>query len=274
MDLIGQYFEVILVILTISTLVIMLISKYMLKAYPDRKEGWLADYAKSLFPVFLVVFFIRSFLFEPYKIPTGSMLPTLKIGDYVFVSKFSYGLRLPIGWKYTIIPTGHPKKGDIVVFHWPVNTNVNFIKRVVGVPGDHISYINKRLTVNGKPINKELLGNVYEPDLSSAFDQSVNKVNLYKTSNGGIGYYIYNFPWSDSETFKDLVVPKGKYFVMGDDRDYSEDSRYWGFVPEENMVGKARMIWFSRGSDGLRYKRIGRLLGGSQLKYPQPGDNN
>lgn len=273
MDIIGQYFEVILIILMVASLVVLLISRYMLKAYPDRKEGWLAEYSKSLFPVFFIVFFIRSFLFEPYKIPSASMLPTLKIGDYLFVSKFSYGIRLPLDWSHTIIPTGHPKKGDIVVFHWPVNPNVDFIKRVVGAPGDHISYINKTLTVNGKVIEKVSLGKVYDPyfDLTHDIDQSTNKIQLYKTSNGGIEHYVYNFPWTDSVSFKDLVVPKGNYFVMGDDRDDSADSRYWGLVPEKNMVGKAQMIWFSKGEGRIRYKRIGRLLGGSQLKYPQPG---
>jgi len=272
MGAIGQYFEIILLILTLSSFVIMLASKYIINKSKDKNEGWLAEYAKSLFPVFLVVFLIRSFLFEPYKIPSGSMLPTLKIGDFIFVSKFSYGIRYPVWWNHTMINTGHPKKGDIVVFRYPVNPNINFIKRVVGVPGDHISYINKQLWVNGQIITKTNLGPVYDSDLKDDISNpATNKPILYKTTNGDIAHYVYNFPWRESVSFKDLVVPKGNYFVMGDDRDDSEDSRYWGFVPEQNMVGKAVMIWFSWGNDGFKFSRIGRMLGGSQLKYPQPG---
>ena len=271
---IGQYFELILLILTLSSFVIMLASKYIINKSKDKSEGWIAEYAKSLFPVFLIVFLIRSFLLEPYKIPSGSMLPTLKIGDFIFVSKYSYGIRYPVWWDHTIVNTGHPKKGDIVVFRYPVNPNVNFIKRVVGAPGDHISYINKQLWVNEKMITKTNLGPVYESDLKNDISNpAVNKPILYKTINGDIGHYVYNFPWRESVSFKDLVVPKGNYFVMGDDRDDSEDSRYWGFVPEENMVGKAVMIWFNWGNNGFEFSRIGRMLGGSQLKYPQPGES-
>jgi signal peptidase I len=267
MSFIGSYFEIILVILTIASLIIIFTDSILKKKFlesnqgkkDEYKQGFIAEYARSLFPVFLIVLIIRSFLFEPFKIPSGSMLPTLKIGDFIFVNKFSYGVRLPVFWDHKIIETGEPKRGDVAVFRYPVNPNVNFIKRVVGVPGDHISYINKRLYINGKELPKEFRGSVYEPDLKGQINKKVEK---YSTKINGISHDIYNFPWRPETSFKDVVVPKGEYFMMGDDRDDSEDSRYWGFVPEKNLVGKASMVWWSWDSNKSRprWGRIGNLI--------------
>jgi signal peptidase I len=267
MSFIGSYFEIILVILTIASLIILITDSVLKKKFVEAnkgkedeyKQGWISEYSRSLFPVFLIVLIIRSFLFEPFKIPSGSMLPTLKIGDFIFVNKFSYGVRLPVFWNHKIIKTGEPKRGDVVVFRYPVNPNVNFIKRVVGVPGDHISYINKRLYVNGKELPKKFEGSVYEPDLKGDINQKVEK---YSTNINGISHDLYNFPWRPETSFKDIVVPKGEYFMMGDDRDDSEDSRYWGFVPEKNLVGRASMVWWSWDSNKSRprWGRVGSLI--------------
>ena len=269
MEAIASAFELILVILTISSLLIVLLNKYLLSKYPKEKEGWLADYAKSLLPVFFIVLIIRSFLFEPFKIPSGSMLPTLRVGDFIFVNKFAYDVKWPIFWKHKIFKMGNPKRGDIVVFRWPVNPNVNFIKRLVGMPGDHISYINKRLSINGKVMPKKLVGSVYDSYLNKEYGFNEQKVNEYITQNGDITHKIYNFPWAPNmpADFKDFVVPSGHYFFMGDDRDGSEDSRYWGVVPEDHLVGKAVMIWMSVGDNYMpRWSRIGHILTGSDVK--------
>jgi signal peptidase I len=273
MSFIGSYFEIILVILTIASLIVIFTDSILKKKFlesnqgkkEEYKQGWICEYARSLFPVFLIVLIIRSFLFEPFKIPSGSMLPTLKIGDFIFVNKFSYGVRLPVFWNHKIIETGEPKRGDVAVFRYPVNPNVNFIKRVVGVPGDHISYINKRLYINGKELPKKFMGSVYEPDLKGQVNKKVEK---YSTKINGISHDIYNFPWRPETSFKDVVVPKGEYFMMGDDRDDSEDSRYWGFVPEKNLVGRASMVWWSWDSNKSRprWGRVGSLINHSKVK--------
>lgn len=224
--------------------------------YKLTKAPLLADYARSLFVVFLVVFALRSFVVEPFRIPSGSMLPTLKIGDFILVNKFAYGVRLPLSNK-VVIKTGEPKAGDILVFHYPVYPEVDFIKRVVGVPGDKISYLNKVLTINGKVMTQTFLGNVIDP-ANSLTEQS----KKYREDLQGVEHNIYTMPWRLDHNFKNLVVPKGEYFVMGDNRDNSEDSRYWGFVNQKYLVGKAFFVWFSWDSSdySVRWDQIGRVL--------------
>lgn len=224
--------------------------------YKLVKAPFFADYARSLFVVFLVVFILRSFVVEPFRIPSGSMLPTLKIGDFILVNKFSYGIRWPFGNK-VIFSSGKPKSGDVVVFKFPVNPKIDFIKRVVGVPGDKISYINKVLTINGKIMKQEFLAKTLDPN--NSLTQSSLKIS---ENLKGDKHNIYIMPWKNETDFKGLVVPKGKYFVMGDNRDNSEDGRYWGFVDQKYLVGKAFLVWFSWDSSDyrVRWNQIGKVI--------------
>ncbi len=204
------------------------------------KEPWPVDYAKSFFPVLLVVLVLRSFLVEPFQIPSGSMRPTLEVGDFILVNKFTYGLRLPvINTKF--VEFGEPERGDVMVFRFPNEPAVNFIKRVVGLPGDRIRYEGKQLYINGRAAPKELLAE--GPD--GAPDQLLLEERL-----GELEHRIYNNPRDPGPQMRELVVPEGHYFTMGDNRDHSNDSRYWGFVPEENIVGEAFAVWM-RWNGGL-----------------------
>ncbi len=220
----------------------------------QMKEPWWLDYTAGLFPVFLFVFVLRSFLFEPFRIPSGSMLPTLHIGDFILVNKYDYGVRLPvIGTK--IIPMGSPARGDVVVFRYPMDPSIDYIKRVVGLPGDTIKYVNKRLYVNGVEQKQTEIGDWIDPDTMvtlSAFEENLGGrehqiVKDNRTSESmrgqayarGAEYCKYSF---DGFTCK---VPEGNYFMMGDNRDNSEDSRYWGVVPDEYLVGRAFFIWLN-----------------------------
>ncbi|WP_048306952.1 signal peptidase I [Halomonas sp. PR-M31] len=197
------------------------------------KEPWPVDYARSFFPVLLVVLLLRSFLVEPFQIPSGSMRPTLEVGDFILVNKFTYGLRLPVTHT-EIVDLGEPERGDVMVFRFPQDTSVNFIKRVVGLPGDRIRYENKQLYVNGEPVPKELT----DADPTKAPGEELFDEQL------GEGHHdIYNNPLDPGPQLREVIVPNGQYFMMGDNRDHSNDSRYWGFVPEENIVGKAFAVW-------------------------------
>lgn len=223
----------------------------------DVKPMWVIDYARSFFPVLLLVFLLRSFLFEPFRIPSGSLEPTLLIGDFILVNKYDYGVRLPVAHQ-KIVDLHQPQRGDIMVFRYPANPSVDFIKRVIGLPGDHISYINKELTINGKKIPQTFLQNTQEFD----GDNTTNDVKEYREDLLGVQHSIFVNPKRQSADFKDIVVPTGMYFVMGDNRDDSQDSRYWGFVPEKNIVGKAKMIWLSWDSSktNMRWDRIGTII--------------
>ena len=191
---------------------------------------------KSYFIIIAVIFGLRSFVVEPFQIPSGSMLPTLKIGDFILVNKFDYGLRLPV-LNTTIIPTTVPERGDVVVFKYPRDPSINYIKRLVGLPGDNVSYRDKVLTVNGQQVSKEFLAK-----LPVSLNPSQEPVELFKENLGGVEHDIYNsFRFTPHEG--SWVVPEGHYFVMGDNRDNSADSRFWGFVPDENMKGRAFYVW-------------------------------
>ncbi len=223
------------------------------------------DSLRTTFLILLVVVLLRSFLYEPFRIPSGSLEPTLKVGDFILVNKYDYGLRLPVINK-KIIKVGEPKVGDIAVFHWPANPKIDYIKRVIGVPGDTISYINKELYINGKPAPQKLIGNAIDTNGFGHYWQVLVK----QEDLLGIKHGIYLRSTVKAQNFNKLIVPKGYYFMMGDNRDDSLDSRYWGFVPEKNIVGKAVLVWLSwRGirswdwngiSHAIRWQRIFKTI--------------
>ena len=215
---------------------------------PPLKMPIIIDYARSFFPILLLVFLLRAFLFEPFRIPTGSLEPTLSVGDFIIVNKYHYGLRLPVIHS-KILSLEEPKRGDIFVFRWPPNPSVNFIKRVIGLPGDKISYVDKILYING--VEASQLGIEGQTPAKKRIEKKENLL--------GVTHAIYENPNKISEDFHDLIVPPGMYFAMGDNRDDSADSRVWGFVPEENIVGKANYVWLSWDSDAntIRWKRFG-----------------
>lgn len=225
-----------------------------------KKMPLIFEYARSFFPVFLIVFLLRSFLYEPFRIPSGSLEPTLLAGDFILVNKFDYGLRLPIIHN-TILKRHEPMRGDIFVFRWPVNPSIDFIKRVIGIPGDHIDYIDKVLYVNGHKIPQ-----TFEKDTTDTSENGeIYPVVQKEEDFFGVRHAIYQIPNRISYDFHDIIVPAGMYFAMGDNRDDSEDSRAWGFVPEKNIVGKAMLTWLSWDSVSpfphkIRWERIGKLI--------------
>lgn len=271
-------FNLILTVATVVTGIIWSIERF--SAAPKRarrvaatgipeKQGAFSEFFGGLFPVIAAVFVIRSFLYEPFRIPSGSMIPTLHVGDFILVNKFSYGLRCPVGG-CKIVSLGEPKRGDVVVFIYP-NTNASdpnrgndFIKRVIGTPGDRIQYAGKRLTVNG-----------VEAPISMAAVQSdvgYGDVRMHEDF-GGVKHDILIKPDRVSDPFScpfvqpngdnfEFTVPPGHYFMMGDNRDGSNDSRCWGTVPEANLKGRAELVWMSWDHDRARpvLSRIGTLI--------------
>ena len=210
---------------------------------------WIADYAKAFFPVFAVVLVIRSFIAQPYSVPTQSLEPTVRPGDLLLVTQYSYGLKLPV-WDKTIIPISKPKHGDIAVFNWPVNPQISFVKRVIGTPGDHVSYIHNVLTVNGHVAHQTYVGKGTDSDSPAG---PFWPVKIMREDFMGVKHLIYLCggkatlcPAGPSQDFKDLVIPKGMYLMIGDNRVNSDDSRDWGFVPQANIMGKAQIILYSK----------------------------
>jgi signal peptidase I len=214
------------------------------------KEPVIVEYSKSFFPVLLIVFILRGFIVEPFRIPSGSMLPSLYIGDFILVNKFAYGIRLPV-WNEKIIETGDPQRGDVVVFRYPRDPSLDYIKRIVGLPGDHVAYYNKVLYVNGKPVKRDFVGEYQGPGQTHA--------NEYLEDLQGVEHSILLQPGRPSSLEGEYIVPDGMYFVMGDNRDNSNDSRVWGPVPESHLVGEAFMIWM-HWNGGIEWGRIGNMI--------------
>lgn len=273
-------FDLALILLSLTTLsgVIWLIDKLFFekKRYhqADQKAGddkaihtdpVVVEYAKSFFPVLLFVLVIRSFLAEPFRIPSSSMMPTLLIGDFILVNKFEYGIRMP-AFNNKIVEVGSPQRGDVVVFRYPEDESQNYIKRVVGLPGDDIVYRNRIIYVNGEPVTQKHLktyvgvgsgANMTGAELRQEELGDV-KHNLLLDHRRPVfqqPYFTKNIPnWNGH-----IIVPEGQFFVMGDNRDHSADSRFWGFVPEENLVGEAFLIWMNWDA-GIGFSRIGTII--------------
>jgi signal peptidase I len=225
-------------------------------------QPWWLDWTAGLFPVILAVFVLRSFLFEPFKIPSGSMIPTLLVGDLILVNKFTYGIRLPVV-NIKLTEGTSPHRGDVMVFRYPPKPSLDYIKRVVGVPGDEVAYLNKKLTINGQPVSKVPVADFFDEDSMAYFKQFEEVLGgkrhriLNDDSRPAFIPGVENFPNKQNCRYsvEGVVckVPPGHYFMMGDNRDNSLDSRYWGFVPDRNIVGRAFFVWMNFSS----FKRIG-----------------
>jgi signal peptidase I len=218
------------------------------------KEPWWVEYSVSFFPVILIVFLLRSFLIEPFKIPSSSMVPTLLVGDFILVNKYTYGVRLPV-LNRKVIELGAPQRGDVMVFRYPEDTSLDYIKRVVAVPGDRIEYRNKRLSVNGTPVPVRQIEDYLSKERMQFSRRFVEKLDgtehevLLDEDAPALTPPARSFPFASNCNYNmsglTCTVPPGHYFVMGDNRDNSSDSRVWGFVPDENIVGRAFFIWLN-----------------------------
>ncbi len=237
---INYDFPFYLTLLVILTGILTFIDKFFFQKEREaagKKQPWYFDYSRSFFPALFIVLIIRSFIIQPYRVPTGSLEPTILPGDFIVVQQYAYGLRLPVLQK-KIYNIGEPKRGDIALFYYPEDTAVRFIKRVIGLPGDHVVYKNKTLTINGKEMKQVVLGPALNEDPG---DPVIRK----RENLDGVQHDI--FISEDKGWFQefDVTVPPHHYFMMGDNRDYSADSRYWGTVPEEYLIGRAFATWLS-----------------------------
>ena len=246
-------------------------------------EPGTVDYARSFFPVALVVLLLRSFVFEPFRIPSDSMMPTLLDGDFIIVNKYAYGLRLPV-INRKILDVGEPERGDVVVFRWPVDPSTNFIKRLVGLPGDHVEVRDNRIVINGKPLQLRLEPRKYDDGCYVNLALAMERLGRHEheaifcpvaldrqpvlpgcNRRGVRGYVCGDEDAPGSGKMAPFVgdVPPGHYLMMGDNRDNSDDGRDWGYVPEENLVGRATRIWFNwdlRRSGGPLWSRVGSAI--------------
>ncbi|MEM7561821.1 MAG: signal peptidase I [Pseudomonadota bacterium] len=265
-------FEALLLILAVVSGLIWLVDSLFLARSRQQPatsktsgEPILVEYAKAFFPVLFAVLLLRAFLFEPFRIPSGSMMPSLLVGDFIVVNKFSYGFRAPV-WHTRITEGDRPAKGDVIVFRYPEDETQDYIKRVIGLPGDEISYYNRRVLVNGVPLEIES-DRVYQglAELNGMVggggcDNRGAQCEVFVEHQGDASYNIMVNPNAYSIGGK-FSVPADHYFVMGDNRDHSNDSRIWGFVPEENLVGKATRVWlhwdFREDGTGFDLSRIG-----------------
>ena len=263
-------FALILFVALLITGAIWLLDALLLKKQraPDAREPMLVEYARSFFPVILIVFGLRSFLVEPFKIPSGSMLPTLLIGDFILVNKFTYGIRLPVLNK-KIVPLNDPQRGDVMVFRYPQDPSLDYIKRVIGVPGDTVAYRNKQLVINGQTVPQTPAGtygymgsglNFVTAQIRKEQLGSIEHIAMVQPEAPSVmpGQVLDNFPYRQNCSYDPqgngfvCKVPEGYYFMMGDNRDASNDSRYWGFVPDANIVGKAFFVW-------MNFDQFGRI---------------
>ncbi len=261
-------FELLLVLLTLVTGVVWFWDRTRRRAAATTGDGeagtvgegpapvpgpvsipWWIDLARSLFPVILAVLVIRSFLVEPFRIPSGSMLPTLLVGDFILVNKFAYGLRLPV-LHSEIVPIGSPERGDVAVFRYPKDPSQDYIKRVVGLPGDQIRYVDKELYINGELMPQEVIGRYPVAGAGMALEALEDL--------GTVEHHMLRHPDAPARGFS-YTVPQDAYFVMGDNRDQSSDSRFWGAVPEDHLVGKAFLIWMSWNAEHttVNWERLG-----------------
>jgi len=260
-------FALILLVLLVVTGVLYAINLKVRKQRPAgaREPAWVA-WGADFFPVILIVFVLRSFVAEPFRIPSESMVPTLLVGDFILVNKYTYGIRLPVINK-KIIPLNDPQRGDVMVFRYPPDPSFDYIKRVIGTPGDVVSYQDKRLTINDEPVEVTRIDDYEHPERMYYSEQ-------YQAKFGNVEHRLLNdadaptlvsdverFPYRENCTYnaKGFIckVPAGHYFMMGDNRDNSRDSRSWGFVPDENIVGKAFFIWLNFKDFRFDLSRIG-----------------
>lgn len=253
-------FALIMFILLLITGSLWLLDRLVLQSRraESAKEPWWLEYSKSFFPVILAVFLLRSFLVEPFKIPSGSMIPTLQVGDFILVNKFTYGIRLPILSK-KLVEINSPVRGDVMVFHYPENPSLDYIKRVIGLPGDHIRYRNKKVFVNDVLQEQKLDGDYnyveaalnfvhterYRENLTGHSHAMLVNPDVPNIHLGAVAEFPYRENCTYNEQEVSCIVPAGHYFMLGDNRDNSRDSRYWGFVPDNMIVGKAFMIWMN-----------------------------
>ncbi|MCY4420368.1 MAG: signal peptidase I [Gammaproteobacteria bacterium] len=257
--------EFILLAGTLVTGFVWLLDRYLLRSRraakaEDRDTGdrdpWYIELCISFFPILLIVLVLRSFVAEPFRIPSGSMMPTLLHGDFILVNKFSYGVRLPV-LHAKVLDTGAPQRGDVAVFRFPRNPAQDYIKRIIGLPGDLIEYRDKTVFVNNRPMLQERTG-VYE---GLGANSVMNGIPMYREDLQVLSHDVlirspkYNAPMAE-------YVPDGHYFVMGDNRDHSSDSRSWGFVPEKNLVGRAFLVWMNWDYAGkqFNFERIGKKI--------------
>ncbi|MEK6805551.1 MAG: signal peptidase I [Pseudomonadota bacterium] len=256
-------FATILAILTVVTGIGWALDKWwlgparraQLPAGVEDRPNSAIDFARSFFPVIALVLLLRSFLAEPFRIPSGSMLPTLLVGDFILVNKFTYGFRDPV-FHHKFVSMNKPQRGDVVVFRWPIDPTKDFIKRLIGLPGDHIAYRDKQLFLNGVAMPRVADG-VYTAEGSLSAPQ----IYRYAESLGTVNHHVLANPARPADDFE-FVVPEGEYFMMGDNRDGSDDSRRWGTVPERNLVGRAFFIWMSWDAEHFRpdLSRIGTVI--------------
>jgi signal peptidase I len=265
-------FSEILVIATVVTGVIWALDTFFLrpkrmmyvlkdKTNQSGNEPWWVEYARSFFPILLIVLILRSFLAEPFRIPSGSMRPTLLEGDFIVVNKYIYGLRLPIVG-YNFFKISEPKRGDIIVFkHVKNGESIDMIKRVIGLPGEHVQYKDQTIYINGEAMKKNF--HIEKDDINPqgaktpvrVYTEQLESVNHTVFVHPNMAQYLSHYPYTD------VTVPAGSYFVMGDNRDNSEDSRVWGFVKNEDIQGKAFAIWMSwEGSGSIPFWELGKKI--------------